>query len=129
MKQYEEPTVFLLGGTLYPAIELLTRGRTHWTMAATGGLALMLLYRYHKKHKTTPLWKKCLAGTGIITALEFVVGCGANLVFDWNVWDYSNCPMNLLGQVCLPFSAIWFLLCIPGYYLCGKLEDGLTKRS
>lgn len=124
----EDPVVFLLGGMLYPAIELLTRGRTHWTMAATGGLALLLLYRHNKTHKNQPLWKKCLVGAGIITGLEFGVGCITNLILDWHVWDYSNCPMNVFGQICLPFSAIWFALCVPGYFLCDRLERGLCKK-
>ena len=25
-------------------------------------------------------------------------------------WDYSDMPFNILGQVCLPFSALWVLL-------------------
>lgn len=128
-KDIDSGVVFLLGGTIYPAIEILTRGRTHWTMAATGGLALVCLYRYNKKHPAQPIWKKCLAGAGIITGLEFAVGCVANLIFDWHVWDYSNCPLNILGQVCLPFTALWYLLCIPGFQLCGLLEKGLRKKQ
>ena len=26
-----------------------------------------------------------------------------------SVWDYSGVPQNVLGQICLPFSAIWFV--------------------
>ena len=27
-----------------------------------------------------------------------------------NIWDYSNMPLNLWGQICLPFSCLWFFL-------------------
>ena len=36
----------------------------------------------------------------------------------WNVWDYSSMPLNLYGQICLPFSGLWFLLCIPAFGIC-----------
>lgn len=44
----------------------------------------------------------------VVTILEFICGCVINLWLNWGVWDYSNMPFNLLGQICLPFS----LLCI-----------------
>lgn len=49
-------------------------------------------------------------GAIIITALEFIVGVIVNLILKWNIWDYSMLPFNILGQISLPFSLIWFLL-------------------
>lgn len=125
----ENVLVFLLGGALYPLIEVVSRGYTHWTMAVLGGTVFLILYRFHTGHHELALWKKCLFGAAVITGLEFVVGCIANLYFDWHVWDYSGCLFNVLGQVCLPFSAIWFALCAPAYALCGALEKALLKGS
>lgn len=56
------------------------------------------------------LWKQMLLGSVIITLLEFVCGCIVNLLLHWNVWDYSNLPFNILGQICLPFSILWFFI-------------------
>jgi uncharacterized membrane protein len=56
------------------------------------------------------LIKQMFIGACIITILEFITGCIVNLYFKWNVWDYSHLPLNLLGQICLPFSIIWFFL-------------------
>ena len=36
-----------------------------------------------------------------------------NIILQWNVWDYSNVPFNVMGQICLPFSIIWFFLSLP----------------
>ena len=37
----QTPAVFALGAAGYAALELLWRGRTHWTMALTGGVVLV----------------------------------------------------------------------------------------
>jgi uncharacterized membrane protein len=58
----------------------------------------------------TPLWKQGLIGAAVITLFEFITGCIVNLWLGWDVWDYSNLPFNLLGQICLPFFLIWWLL-------------------
>ena len=26
------------------------------------------------------------------------------------VWDYTDMPFNLMGQICLPFSAAWIVV-------------------
>ena len=62
------------------------------------------------KYKKMPLAKQMLIGALVITTLEFTCGCIVNLWLGWHVWDYSNMPFNLLGQICLPFTAIWFFL-------------------
>ena len=60
-----------------------------------------------------------LIGAGIITTLEFITGVIVNLILNLNVWDYSLEPYNLLGQVCLAYSNLWFLLS----FLCIVLDD------
>ena len=52
-----------------------------------------------------------------ITDLEFITGIIVNLILHLNVWDYSNLPFNLLGQICLPFCIIWFFLSLIGIVL------------
>ena len=46
----------------------------------------------------------------IVTAVEFVSGILLNMVLNLDVWDYSNMPFNIYGQICLPFTVIWFFL-------------------
>lgn len=57
------------------------------------------------------LFTKCLLGALIITAVELIFGVIFNIKYNMGVWDYSNMPLNLLGQICLPFSVLWFGLC------------------
>ena len=52
------------------------------------------------------LLKSALASL-FITALEFMIGLVVNLIMGLNIWDYSKVPLNLLGQICLPFSGVW----------------------
>ena len=115
--------ICLIGSVGYSLLEILWRGFTHWTMAATGGLCLTLLYRLDQKHSREGLFLRCLKGATLITAVEFLVGCLVNRLLKWQVWDYSNSFGNLLGQVCPLYSLLWFFLCIPVYRLTGSLRQ------
>lgn len=53
---------------------------------------------------------QCLIGAGIITILEFITGLIVNIGLGWNVWDYSDRPFNLMGQICLQNSIYWIFL-------------------
>lgn len=118
----EDIILFMFGGILYSLIEILFRGFTHWTMTITGGLCLVVLYRHFTENPYESMAVKCLFGTMVITAFELVVGCIVNLLLHWNVWDYSSHAMNFMGQICLMFSVLWFLLTIPVVWLCGFLR-------
>ena len=115
--------ICLIGSVGYSLLDILWRGFTHWTMAATGGLCLTLLYRLDQKHSREGLFLRCLKGATLITAVEFLVGCLVNRLLKWQVWDYSNSFGNLLGQVCPLYSLLWFFLCIPVYRLTGSLRQ------
>jgi len=123
----------MLGAVIYSFIEVLFRGFTHWTMALTGGLAYLLIYIVNTKAKTKSLILRCLAGCAIITSLEFIVGCIVNRKFNMSVWDYSNQPGHLLGQICPLFSAIWFLISFPAmllsFFIKGKLFSENKKNN
>jgi len=101
---------FLLGATLYPIIELLFRGRTHISMSILGGicsLAIALVDRALGKRKWV---RKAFLSSLIILQLEFIAGVILNLRYQMNVWDYSDEPFQLAGQICLRFWIYWFLL-------------------
>ena len=100
-----------IGGLLYVLVELAFRGRSHWTMFLVGGLCFWLIGLINEVLPwEMPLWKQCIIGAVIVTAIEFLAGCFINLWLGWDVWDYSNMPFNVLGQICLPFSLLWILL-------------------
>lgn len=128
MKLSQGLFAFLMGYFIYSLIEILNRGYTHWTMALTGGAVLAILYSLNRR-RTMTLIRSCFIGAVIITAIEFTVGVFVNIVMGWNVWDYSSVPLNVLGQICLPYSGIWFLLCIPAYYLCSAIRHRFEPQA
>lgn len=100
-----------IGGLLYMITELIWRGRTHWTMSIVGGLCFLLIGLINEVIPwEMKFWKQCLIGTGIVTVVEFFSGIVINLIFKLDVWDYSNLPFNLLGQICLVFCILWFFV-------------------
>lgn len=119
MKKTEKIAAFTAGFTGYPLLELLWRGRTHWSMALAGGVAGLLLYPLCTKKGARLI---CCKTAVVITAVELVFGCVFNLFLRQNVWDYSKKPLNFLGQICLPYSCLWFLLGIPVQLLCRGIQ-------
>lgn len=110
MKKLRPLILFGIGGLIYILIELIARGRTHWSMFLVGGLAFFLIGCINEKYRNMPMIPQMAIGAVVITVLEFICGCIVNLWLGWNVWDYSNMSFNLLGQICLPFTLLWFFL-------------------
>lgn len=121
--------LFLSGAAIYPALEILCRGKTDFSMAVAGGVCVCLIDRVcNDRLHERPLSVKCLAGSGIITTVEFGTGVLVNMVLKLNVWDYSQIPLNILGQICFPFSLLWCFVTIPAMLL-GTLYDKIVQRS
>lgn len=107
----KEFILFIIGGLLYILIELSYRGYSHWTMFILGGLCFVLIGGINNYISwDMPIYEQMMIGSVIITMLEFICGCIVNLWLGWDVWDYSNMPYNVLGQICLPFSILWFFI-------------------
>ena len=112
--------VYIIGGCLYACIELLWRGWTHWSMALCGGLCFSVMYLISDLELS--LWRKCVLSATAIGLVEFLTGCLVNLYLKWQVWDYSDLPYNILGQICPQFLALWLMLSLPGLYMCSLLR-------
>ncbi|CDC08980.1 predicted membrane protein [Clostridium sp. CAG:413] len=119
--------IFGLGAFIYGAIEVIVRGYTHWTMALTGG-AVMALFMLINRSRDVNILLRCLLGALVITSLEFAVGAVVNLGLGWDVWDYSEKPFNIMGQICPLFTLGWFALSLPGFMLCTAVEKRLSSR-
>lgn len=123
-------TLFFFGGTAYYAIELLWRGHSHPSMIACGGTCFVLLYLLSfvgnsvKNSAVAPMLPTLRAALGAlcITATELAFGIVLNLGLHLNIWDYSAMPLNFMGQICLTFSLLWFLLSLPAIKLCNIME-------
>lgn len=118
-----------VGGAAYYTVELVWRGHSHWTMALLGGVLFLILGDMEQRlGKDTPLWFKAILGGAIVTAFELSAGIWINLIFGFQVWDYSRMPLNLLGQICLPYSLLWVPLSAGAIQLDGYLRRTLRQR-
>lgn len=105
--------LFIIGGVVYYSMEMLFRGYSHYSMAILGGICFIACGLLNELLSwDTSLLLQGLIGSGIITVLEFLTGILVNMVLHLNVWDYSNMPLNVLGQICLPFSLLWVIIAI-----------------
>ena len=114
-----ESVLFLIGGRLYTWIEILWRGFSHWTMFILGGacFVIMGLLNEYKFQWRDSLIMQSIVSAVIITIFEFITGCIVNIWLGWAVWDYSELPFNLLGQICLYYFLLWIPLSMVGIVL------------
>ena len=122
-------TLFAIGGGAYVGLELLWRGRSHYSMFLAGGTCFLLLGRLKAALHRVPWLLQGIAGAGVITTVELAAGLLANR--DHAVWDYRDLPLNLWGQICLPFSLLWIPVSLSAMFLYEKANAliQLKKRS
>ena len=115
--------LFSVGGGAYVGLELLWRGRSHWTMFLLGGGCFLAIGQLGRQRPRRSLPLRAVLGSGICTAGELVTG----LVFNrgYEIWDYRALPLNYRGQICLPFTLLW----IPVSALAAVLFERLDRKS
>ena len=116
--------IFLAGAMGYAFFEIAFRGYTHWTMMLTGGACVLTIYYINLELFHKPLLIRALLGMLVIVIFEFFVGLVVNIWFDWGIWDYSEVPGNILGQICPIFSMAWFVLSLVLCLIVQKLPQG-----
>lgn len=124
--------LWIIGGLVYMLIEILYRGRTHWSMAVVGGLCFILIGALNEwevtRHPYTVFELQAMIGAIITTVVEFISGIYINLVLGWDVWDYSDLPFNVLGQICLPFTFAWVFIAAAAIILDDFLRHVLFMK-
>ena len=101
-------------------------GWANIAMMPIGGLCGVLIGALNQKpafYNKTVLCQ-CVISTCIVVAIEFLSGLILNVWLGLDVWDYSDKPLNLLGQICLPYSMLWFILSPTAIWL----EDALRYK-
>lgn len=122
--------LFLIGGMAYYFLEIAWRGYSHWSMFIIGGFCFVLCGSMNDEFEwEMPIWKQMLICSVGITGIEFVCGCILNIGFGLNVWDYSNVPLNVLGQICLPYTFLWFLVSFVAIVLDDYLRYWFFKEE
>ena len=105
--------LFLLGAGGYSLIEILWRGYTHWTMAVLGGLLFLLIGGINNWLPwDMPLCLQAIIGSLMVTGAELIAGLILNIWLGLGIWDYSQMPFNVLGQICPQFMAAWVVLSV-----------------
>lgn len=120
----------LIAGGIYLLIELAYRGYTHWTMLPLAAVIFVSAGVLDEGENPPPVWKQVVIGTAIATALEFVAGLILNVWLGLGVWDYSNLPGNVLGQICPQFTLAWAFLMVISIRLentMHRIADRLKK--
>lgn len=105
-------TIWAALGCVYVALETCFRGYSHPSMLVVGGLCGVLVGAINQRpgFYRAPVIVQSVAGALIVLVVEFVSGCVLNLWLGLDVWDYSNQPGNLLGQICPAFGLLWFFI-------------------
>lgn len=121
MQTLKSLTVFTFGGLAYGLLEIIWRGETHISMFLVGGLCFLMINAID----SFPVFKGGLLleapfCAAAVTAVELISGLIVNIMMNLSVWDYSDMPLNFMGQICLPFSVIWLGLSVPAA-LAGRI--------
>ena len=120
---------FFVGAAVYPVIELMWRGYTHYSMALLGGICMLSLHFINMSFEDCGIFLKAALGALMITAWELLFGTVLNLALGLDVWDYSSHRFNLFGQICAPYTFLWFLLCFPALFVSGYMHLLLEKMK
>lgn len=110
--------LFAIGGLAYVLVELLWRGHSHISMFVVGGLCFVLIGSLNEYYPwSLNLLTQMALSALIVTAVELVAGLILNVRLGLDIWDYSDMPLNLWGQVCPTYTFAWFGLSFPAIFL------------
>jgi len=122
--------LFYAGGSTYLTIEMFFRGYTHTSMFFVGAIAFILVGGINNWFSwNLSILLQMLISATLITVIEFISGFILNILLNLGIWDYSGLPLNLLGQICLPYTGIWFLLSVVAIVLDDVLRWQLFNES
>ena len=120
----------VIGGFAYYSIEMLYRGYSHYSMFILGGLCFILIGLLNEIWDwDTCIEKQVSIGLLIVLILEFIAGCILNIWLGLRVWDYSNLPLNILGQICMPFALLWVPIIIVAIILDDYIRYKVFKEE
>lgn len=117
MKQKIIPygSIFIISGLIYIMLELIWRGRTHWTMFLCAGLCGLVMANINNNllEFDTDFLKQVIVSALCCTGFEFLFGIMFN--GDFSIWDYRGLwgTIHILGnQVNILFFGIWIIISV-----------------
>ncbi len=117
---------FVLGAVGYALIELLWRGRTHWSMMIAGGICFIVFSLISRYLANINILYKAVIASICVTAIELIFGLVFNVYMKMNIWDYSTMSYNVLGQICPLFSLAWIGVAIVFIPIAGIIDNKLS---
>lgn len=103
--------LFITNGSIYVNLEIFFRGYSHISMFILAGVCGIVIGGLNNWYTwDMPVIKQMLISGFIITCFEYTTGYIVNIKLGLNVWDYSNLPFNINGQICLYFSILWVFI-------------------
>lgn len=127
---------FIMESTLYK-IKLVNKysGIFYGPITAVYGvgiIAIELLNKYFFKkikcHKILKLIIEFITLFFVLSLIEYLGGNILNILFDIDMWDYSQIKPNLGKYICLQNSLIWGILGITYIYIFKPFTDKLIKQ-
>lgn len=119
-----------LTGISYMGIEILYRGRTHWTMMIVAGLTVYAIGLLDEdKRIKLKIYQQSLIGMLIATIFEFISGIILNIILGLNIWSYEGRWGNILGQVCPLFMLFWLLIIPIGLFMDNYIRYKLFNEE
>lgn len=110
--------LFLIGGLLFNLVEFLWRGYSFFEMTIVGGLCFVLIGGINELFPwDMALTSQMLLSAAAVTGVELVAGLIFNVWLGLGIWDYSDQCYQFMGQVCLLYFNLWFLLSAIGILL------------
>jgi uncharacterized membrane protein len=87
-------------------------------MAIVGGVCFILVGLLNEFYTwDMALISQMFLSAIITTVIELIAGIVLNIFLKLNIWDYGNLPYNFIGQICLLYTNIWFILSLPAILL------------
>lgn len=105
--------IFIISGLIYVGLELLWRGRSHWTMFLCAGLCGLVMANINNNwlEFDTDFRIQVCASALLCSTFEFLFG----IIFngDFSIWDYRGLwgTIHILNdQVNILFLGVWLLI-------------------
>ena len=102
--------LFITFSALYVWIEIMFRNRSDRSMLALSGVLGVILGLLNNviPWSMSLVQQALIGGFLIVTPMEYIFGMIFNSTYQ--IWDYRNMPLNIDGQICLPFTLIWCII-------------------
>ncbi|MCR5480593.1 MAG: putative ABC transporter permease [Ruminococcus sp.] len=78
-------------------------------MGVIGGICMVIIHLLNDERRNRlGLFTVMLVSSAFILSAELLSGEILNRTLDLNIWSYKDQPLNIDGQICAVYAALWF---------------------